>query len=494
MVYKRSIINQEKLVKNLIGGVEEVAKSAAAEGPKPKTKTGLIVVITIIIVIVVIAAVIIILFNVKGGPIYERRKRFPELRCGGGNKPDFMDSLVPVFPSLFGPKGMTSAINKAYCDSIILTETNKKNMIPMQKQLNGLNTMIEKMKQQSDNQTKMIYHIRKNAEKQFKEIQQKLYNLYSRVAYLFKVFARLFYKIFTVFRDIFTVLKYTIWTLASLWNGPIGRTLRFLCFGEETLVRVEREGEKIYSKISEVQFYDMIGESNVVGICKFENQKGNQFYNLDGVNVSGSHLVEFEGNLIRVKDHPNSIKIEYENPYIYSLITSNGRMKIGDNLFRDHLGDNTLETYKNFVKPIYDKEILENNERYNDSALNLYPGFTFNSYLKTNKGLKKAEDIEIGETIDGKRIIGIVRYRLEGKTFITPYQIGENSGFLVGLQLYKEKEYKLGDQDERWILGKLDCIGILIEGAVVKVTDEIKVADFDIVSDELREIAEDNIA
>jgi len=490
-------LNEEQLIKNIIGGAEEIVKNTPkAQEKQAKNKTGLIIFISILIIIILVVVVFMLLFNLKSGPIYERKKRFPELRCGGGNSTDFLDSLVPVFPSLFGPKGMTSAINKAYCDSIILSEANKKNMMPIQSQINSVNTMVSKMRQQADNQSKMIYHIRKNVEKQFKEVQQKLYNLYARLAYLFKVFARLFYRIFVVFRDIFMVLKYSVWTLASLWNGPIGRTLRFLCFGEETLLVIVRNEQKIVSKISEIKFYDEIENNYVIGMCKFMNQKGNKFYNLNGTNVSGSHLVEYKGQQIRVRDHPDSKEIDYNNNYIYSLITSDGRMKIGSNYFRDHLGDNTLETYKNFVNPIYDKELLEHidKEKYSENAINLYPGFTFNSVLMTNNGIKKAEEIEVGEKINGKTILGIVRYRLEGKTYITPYYLNGKKGFLVGIQFYKEKEYTVDEQEERWILGKLDCIGLLIEGAVIKVNDDINVADFDIVSDELRDIAEECIA
>lgn len=502
MTFKKKLFNEEELLKNMIGGVEEVAKKGAPEPKNSGNKTVIIIIIGIIVFFAVIISIIVILFTVKSGPIHERRLRWNELRCGGTDAnrsafDKFLDSLVCQYPGFFGPKGMTFKENKAFCDAEIIENANKTNMKPMQNQLNQQNSMIDKINKQMANQNKMIKGIRDNFMAQIKEVQQKLYNLYRRLAYLFKVFARLFYKIFTVFRDIFMVLKYSIWTLTSMWNGPIGNTVRVLCFGEETLLQVVRNENNILTKISEVQINDIINNSVVIGVCKFLKQDGNQFYRIDNINVSGSHLIEYNNKLIRVKDHPDAVPVEYQREYVYSLITSNGKMKIMNNLFRDHLGDNTLETYQNFVNPIYKKNILENidKERYNDSAINLYPGFTSNSYLTTNNGIKKAEDVEIGELIDGKKIIGVVRYRLEGKTFITSYNIdNDHSGFLVGIQLYKKNDYEIGELDERWILGKLECIGLLVEGAIVKVNDKIKVADFDIVSDELRDQAEEAIA
>lgn len=479
----------KKLLKNMIGGIEEAAKEGIPPQTENKSKTGLIFLIGFIVIIVGIIVTITVLSKIESGPFYERKKNFNNLRC--------RDPLVVLFPQLFSPGPINYQQNKAYCDAEILQDANKKNMMPMQNQLNSITKFNEKMRAQLDNQNKMIYHMRTNIEKQGREVMQKLYNLYNRLAYVFKVFARLFYKVFAVFRDVFAVFKYAIWTLQSMWNGPLGKAFRFFCFGEESLIKITRNNSNMIVKINEININDMIGENTVIGLCKFVREKGNQIYKLNNINVSGSHLVEYNNEIIRVKDHPNSIPIKYESKYLYSLITDTGRMNIGDNLFRDHQGDNGIETYKNFVGVIYkDFSFLEgiDMEFYNNNAINLYPGFTYNSYLRTNNGLKKAEDIEIEETIYGKKIMGIIRYKLENKTYITQYNIGDKNGFMVGIQFNKKDDYIVKEGEERLILGKLDCIGFLVEGGIIKVNDNITVADFEIVSDELREKAENQIA
>lgn len=495
MKYRKKIINEEELIKNMLGGVEEATKNISQDGDGQKKKglsPGLIILIVLILVIVIVIIVFVVLLEQakKGeGPFAEKKRKFYEIRCD--------DIWVRNFPGTFGPEGMTVAENDAFCQAKVQSEVNKKQMGPMQDQLNNQNRMLEKQSQLSASHSKMFNHIRKNIEKQYKDIYQKLINLYKRLAYLFKKFARLFYQIFVVFKDIFMTLKYAIWTLTSMWEGPIGNTVRVLCFGGETLILVERNGRKIVSPLNKLELGDINDNNNMlIGVCQFLREDGNQFYSLNGVNVSGSHLIEYKGNNIRVKTHPDAIKVEYQSEYIYSVITETGRLKINSEYFRDHLGDNTLETYLNFVKPICDENFLENidTERYKNSAINLYPGFTCKSSLKTNNGIKKAEDIILGELINGKKVLGIVKYRLEGKTFITNYNLdNEHQGMLVGIQFFKKND-KIYEQEERWILGKLDCIGLLVEGAMVDVNEEISVADFDIVSDEMREMAEEQIA
>jgi len=475
------MINETQIISNLSNNVDVTPVVQVGGKMKKSTIIVAVVVITIIIIIAVTEA-----NKQKKEDPNDKKKRFNELRC--------KDSEVYNNPGKFSPDGtMTFEKNKSYCDALTARSTNKAATGPLQAQLNNTNQMMSKINKQIENQNKMITNMRSSIEKQGRDVMQKLYNLYKRLAYLFKIFARIFYKVFLVFKDIFLVLKYCIWTVQSMWEGPIGNTVRVLCFGEETLVLVNRDGENLIRKITEVNLSDRIDKSTVIGLCEFVKKSRNQIYNLDGINVSGSHLVEYKDCKIRVQDHPDAVKVSYNGKKIYSLITNDGRMKIGRNYYRDYLGDNSIETYLNFARPM-DENILEkvDVEIYRNSAINLYPGFTCNSYLETNNGIIKVEDIKLGDKIDGKEILGIVRYRLEGKTPVTYYNTNDHKGIMVGIQIYKERNHGKKDQEERWILGKLDCIGLLVDGGIVRINDEIKVADFDIISDELRNYGEES--
>jgi hypothetical protein len=95
--------------------------------------------------------------------------------------------------------------------------------------------------------------------------------------------------------------------------------------------------------------------------------------------------------------------------------------------------------------------------------------------------------LEIGDSINGREIVGLVNYKLEGRTFVTNYTTENKiSGQFVGIQIYAQntepRTYTTITQEERLILGQLFCVGIIIEGCVIDMGD-FAVMDFDIVGD-----------
>jgi hypothetical protein len=174
-------------------------------------------------------------------------------------------------------------------------------------------------------------------------------------------------------------------------------------------------------------------------------------------------------------------------------LTSTGKIRLDGRTFADYLGDNSLETYEELLKmnmesPIKGGEFFGVSlERYRENALNLYPGFTHNSYIATDNAIKRVDELEIGDRINGREIVGLVNYKLEGRTFVTNYTTeNQISGQLVGIQIYAHNTepltYTTKAQEERWILGQLFCVGIIIEGSIIDMGD-FAVMDFDIVGD-----------
>lgn len=470
--------------KKLQAGAEELTKNKK----NVKIKTGTKVLIVIVIILIILGGIGAYLGTIIPGYIKEKRSQFPNNRC--------TDAITMKFPNFFGPPGMTFAKNKQFCDSAALSETQKKNNIPLQNQLNKQNETMFGVVQHIKDTKKMIYHIRQGIITEAKDAQQKIYNTYKRLAYVFKVFARLFYRVFVVFKDLFVTLKYAIWTLMSIWNGPMGGFIRVFCFSENTIIDIERKNKQYSLNIRDVELDDMIGDNRVIGLCRFKRDKRDDMYKYNGVYVSGMHLVEIDGKLERIEKQKEAMRVKYEGTNIYSFITNTGKMIINKNKFGDYLGDNTFETYNKIVDTLFTNNPLKNGnfcgtelDKYEESAINLYPGFTYNSIIETDNGKKEAKCLEIGDKIGGKEILGIINYKIEGRTFIERI----DDAMLVGIQYYKiNNSYEIYKMEERWILGKLLCIGILIEGGVIKIGDH-EIADFDIISDELRLKAEENI-
>ena len=62
---------------------------------------------------------------------------------------------------------------------------------------------------------------------------------------------------------------------------------------------------------------------------KFKS-RGSDMYNYKGVNVAGCHLVKENNKWIRVEDSALKKSIEYYDPYIYRLQTSDSKIHISN--------------------------------------------------------------------------------------------------------------------------------------------------------------------
>jgi hypothetical protein len=453
----------------------------ASEGEKEAVKKAPSFMFIIIIVLLVFGGIIAVIILVAVPKINEKigeiRNNWPEYRC---------KSPYAFFPSVFGPEGTTYDENKAYCDAAGANSAFGSNIGPIQDQINGQNSAIGNIMTSIENTQKMIFAIRDSLMKQINDIYQKMYSMFKRIAYLFKIFARLFYRIFETFNSLFKTIKYAVWTLMSVWVGPIGGLVRAFCFGCHTFVELKGK----IKRLDEIIIGDDIFGDVVVGVCEFKKDAQDQYYKIGGVYVSGMHIIEYNGKFIRVHSHPNAVKVDYNLPIIRCLITDTGRLQIDGNNYCDYLGDNLLETYLKIVAPIV--KIQFNLDDYKNSSLNLYPAFTQDSIIQFDSGIKLITDVVIGDKIGGKEVIGVIRYILEGKTFITEYDDGCNLCKFVGIQICKWDKYVVRDNHrETKILGKLNCIGLVVEGGVIELSRNMRIVDFDIIGDDMRRDVED---
>jgi len=462
----------EKVVLDILGA-SEAEKEAVKKAPSI-----MFIIIIILLVLGGITAVIILVAVPKiNEKIGEIRNNWPEYRC---------KSPYCFFPSIFGPDGLTYDENKAFCDAAGANSAFGSNIGPIQDQINGQNSAIGNIMTSIENTQKMIFAIRDSLMKQINDIYQKMYGMFKRIAYLFKIFARLFYRIFETFNSLFKTIKYAVWTLMSVWVGPIGGLVRAFCFGCHTFVELKGK----IKRLDEIIIGDNILGDIVVGVCEFKKDAQDQYYKIGDVYVSGMHIIEYNGKFIRVHSYPNAVKVDYNLPIIRCLITDTGRLRIDGNIYCDYLGDNLLETYLKIVAPIVKIQFMLDD--YKNSALNLYPAFTQDSIIQFDSGIKLITDVVIGDRIAGKEVIGVIHYILEGKTFITEYDDGCNLCKFVGIQICKRDKYFVRDNHrEMKILGKLDCIGLVVEGGLIELNSNMKIVDFDIIGDDLRKDVED---
>jgi hypothetical protein len=455
-----------------IFGVENLEKEAVKKAPK----FILIVIIVLLVLGGIVAVIILVAVPAINLRIAEIRNNWPEYRCR---------YPYSMFPSVFGPEGTTHDNNKAYCDAQAANSAYNSNIGGVQNQIDGQNNSIQNLTDSINNTQAVIFGIRDALMKQINDIYQKMHSMFRRIAFLFKIFARLFFRIFQTFNSLFKTIKYAIWTLMSMWNGPIGGLVRAFCFGCHTLIELDGK----IKRLDEIVIGDNIYGNVVVGVCEFKKDTLDQYYKMGDVYVSGMHVVEYNGEFIRVQCHPFAVKVDYNLPVIRCLITDTGRLRIGGNIYCDYLGDNVLDTYLKIVAPIVKIPFRLND--YKNSALNLYPAFTQDSIIQVDSGIKLITDIVIGDKIAGKDVIGVIRYILEGKTFIREYDDGYNLCKFVGIQICRGDKYFIQDNHrEMKILGKLECIGLVVEGGVIELSRNMRIVDFDIIGDDLRQDVE----
>jgi hypothetical protein len=117
-------------------------------------------------------------------------------------------------------------------------------------------------------------------------------------------------------------------------NGPIGKTVSFLCFNPDTMV-VLAEMKAIPMKNLQPGNKLYTGET-VTSVYKVD-ATGVDMYHLHGIVVSGNHKVKYQDTFIPVKEHPSAIKIITMFPYLSCFNTDTHRIHLGGIEFLDFI-------------------------------------------------------------------------------------------------------------------------------------------------------------
>ena len=120
-------------------------------------------------------------------------------------------------------------------------------------------------------------------------------------------------------------------------GGPVGGVVGSViggvlgCFLPDTLITMSDDSKK---KIIDIDIRDNIK----IGGFVFATGKFlvNDIYDYKGIKVSGSHLVQENGNWLKVKDSKISKLISTDDTIVYTLGSQNRRILINDTLFTDY--------------------------------------------------------------------------------------------------------------------------------------------------------------
>ncbi len=146
-------------------------------------------------------------------------------------------------------------------------------------------------------------------------------------------------------------------TMAGAWASPPGDVMRALCFHPNTEVKLQ-DGE--IKKMKELDLGDILSNGSMVCVTmKIKNFMGNKndfknnefrqiedLYKMKSkdsenfIYVTGSHLVQYKGNWIPVKNHPDAIISNKKTKWLSCLITNDHLIPINNYIFHDWEDDN----------------------------------------------------------------------------------------------------------------------------------------------------------
>jgi hypothetical protein len=207
----------------------------------------------------------------------------------------------------------------------------------------------------------------------------------------------------------------------SLVNGPVGKTMNFLCFDENTKIQTARG--KFAMK--DVVLGDILMENTakVTSIYRLDGT-GIQMYKIKDILVTGSHKMAYKGRFIRVDKHPLAEKVNTQSKHLVCFNTSSHRIRIDGFDFLDFVESHhtSVLRFKNeYIQHLYNG--TTDHRIYTDPT-----GLLPETMIPIEDGISPIHMISVGQKLDnGETVKGIVAHSIPGNV---PYvEIG--SGVLV---------------------------------------------------------------
>ena len=204
-----------------------------------------------------------------------------------------------------------------------------------------------------------------------------------------------------IFAPVLPLILVTIGVISATASAAaVGGMAGTFCFEKNTVI-VMKDG---YAPIKDIIIGDILADgSSVSAIMKFAYD-GSQLFILDGIIVSGSHIVYINGKPMFVKDCPDALPYSGCLTELYCLNTTSHKIRVlGSNVdivFADweELGDSSMEEWDLLVRKMLNSD--NSVGKCNASILNSESGFSTAAKVKTMNGYVELSYISIGDQID----------------------------------------------------------------------------------------------
>jgi len=338
--------------------------------------------------------------------------------------------------------------NFQYCVQNILTNITGYALQPFQYMIQSLTTIFAKMADSIQQIREIINRLRNNFRKFAEDVLSRILNIMIPIQRIFIALMDAFQKIqgvmtgglYTMLGSYYTlqslmgaileliikvlvtlvIIIVGLWVMPFTWPAAASMSAVFLaisiplaiiivfmtevlhikssaipklrCFDRKTRIYLD---DGTFKHIEEIKPNDRLFDGSIVTAKIQVTSEGLKMYNLNGIIVSESHIVNYNGNWMPVRDHPLAIKLlSYREPYLYCINTTSKIIILNNTIFTDWdeiYGDN-LEF---ILRHAYNENIAQLIDK----------GFKQDTLIALKNGEKQLTDVKIGDYLSTGGIV-----------------------------------------------------------------------------------------
>lgn len=194
------------------------------------------------------------------------------------------------------------------------------------------------------------------------------------------------------------------------------------CFDKNTYIKMCDGG---YKAIQNIEVGEILENGDKVTAKIKVNSQNLRMFNLKGIIVSETHLVQYDNKWIQIYEHPEAFelnKVLYREPFLYCLNTSSKEIHIDNIVFADwdEIHGEQLDKLINYIDNNYlskqsqESNIDNNRENNNDKRMNIHryldKGFEKVTPVYLSNNMKAhISDIKVGDKLSTQGVVyGIV--------------------------------------------------------------------------------------
>jgi len=338
--------------------------------------------------------------------------------------------------------------NFQYCVQNILTNITGYALQPFQYMIQSLTTIFAKMADSIQQIREIINRLRNNFRKFAEDVLSRILNIMIPIQRIFIALMDAFQKIqgvmtgglYTMLGSYYTlqslmgaileliikvlvtlvIIIVGLWVMPFTWPAAASMSAVFLaisiplaiiivfmsevlhikssaipklrCFDRKTRIHLD---DGTFKHIEEIKPNDRLFDGSIVTAKIQVTSEGLKMYNLNGIIVSESHIVNHNGNWMPVRDHPLAIKLlSYREPYLYCINTTSKIIILNNTIFTDwdEIYDDNLEF---ILRHAYNENIAQLIDK----------GFKQDTLIALKNGEKKLKDIKIGDYLSTGGIV-----------------------------------------------------------------------------------------